>query len=41
MESKVLKDIREAIRKGELKAFFQPQYFSDSASIGGAEALVR
>lgn len=41
MESKVLKEIREAIRKGELKAFFQPQYFSDSASIGGAEALVR
>lgn len=41
MENELLKEIKEAIKNGELKAYFQPQYYSDSASIGGAEALVR
>ena len=39
--SEVLNDIREAMSKGELKAFYQPQYDSLTSRLKSAEALAR
>lgn len=39
--SEVVEHIREAMRKGELKAFYQPQYDSITSRLKSAEALAR
>ena len=39
--SEVVEHIREAMRKGELKAFYQPQYDSITSRLKSAEALSR
>lgn len=39
--SDVVKDIREAIKNGELKAYYQPQYDSITSKLKSAEALAR
>ena len=39
--SEILNDIREAMSKGELKAYYQPQYDSITSRLKSAEALAR
>lgn len=39
--SEVLNDIKEAMKNGELKAFYQPQYDALTSKLVSAEALVR
>lgn len=39
--SDILEDIREAIKNGELKAYYQPQYDSITSKLKSAEALAR
>ena len=39
--SELLKDIRNAMAKGELKAFYQPQYDSITSRLKSSEALAR
>lgn len=39
--NEIVEDIREAMRKGELKAYYQPQYDSLTSRLKSAEALAR
>lgn len=39
--SEILNDIKDAMNKGELKAFYQPQYDAITGKLVSAEALVR
>ena len=39
--SEIVNDIRQAMQKGELKAFYQPQYDSITSRLKSAEALAR
>lgn len=39
--SEIIKDIQEAMSKGELKAYYQPQYDAITSKLVSAEALVR